>query len=309
VERAQAGSAAEVRPINQFGAKVRPTSASSGSNSVSRAAPSLIAASSSRVDRLGDRRRRERQESSERRRVASILQASAFRSDVTVFRLNARPRPKTGSYPAFRRNTAACVCTIEAAHNPEVAGSNPAPATSKGPWRQGLSLPRRERASFPRVTAWRRRTPSRSGMAEWHGLCDRRDRLQSLAAASTCRRDPSDSLTGAPRNANAGSAGRRCDPSEGPNLFAPRAAVERGDARALGGGRTRCRGNRPELPVFMPDDVLARVRDRDLDEPPADAAPRTASRASALRSRSRPAAMRDVRPVTTDTSLCSPSRR
>src|SRR5213592_4382515 len=60
--------------------------------------------------------------------AASILQASDFCSDVTVFRLNARPRPRTGSKPAFRRNTAERVYTIEAAHNPEVAGSNPAPA-------------------------------------------------------------------------------------------------------------------------------------------------------------------------------------
>jgi hypothetical protein len=40
---------------------------------------------------------------------------------------------KIGSEAAFRRNTAARVSTIEAAHNPEVAGSNPAPATGKGP--------------------------------------------------------------------------------------------------------------------------------------------------------------------------------
>jgi hypothetical protein len=33
--------------------------------------------------------------SSERLQVASALQASGFRSDVTVFRLNARPRQKT----------------------------------------------------------------------------------------------------------------------------------------------------------------------------------------------------------------------
>jgi hypothetical protein len=49
-----------------------------------------------------------------------------------VFRPNAPPRPKTGSDSAFQRNTAERVYTIEAAHNPEVAGSNPAPATSKG---------------------------------------------------------------------------------------------------------------------------------------------------------------------------------
>ena len=66
-------------------------------------------------------------------RGASVLQASRFRGDVTVFRLNARPPPKTGSDPAFRRNEAERVYIIEAAHNPEVAGSNPAPATSKGP--------------------------------------------------------------------------------------------------------------------------------------------------------------------------------
>ena len=63
--------------------------------------------------------------------AASVLQASRFRGDVTVFRLNARPPPKTGSDPAFRRNEAERVYIIEAAHNPEVAGSNPAPATGK----------------------------------------------------------------------------------------------------------------------------------------------------------------------------------
>ena len=40
---------------------------------------------------------------------------------------------ETGSESAFRRNTAERVYTIEAAHNPEVAGSNPAPATGKAP--------------------------------------------------------------------------------------------------------------------------------------------------------------------------------
>ena len=66
------------------------------------------------------------------RDAASVLQASGFRGDVTVFRLNARSRPKTGSEPAFRWNTAERAYTIEAAHNSEVAGSNPAPATYKG---------------------------------------------------------------------------------------------------------------------------------------------------------------------------------
>jgi hypothetical protein len=47
--------------------------------------------------------------------AASVLQASGLPSDVTVFRLNARPRPKTGSRSAFRRNEADRVYMIEAA--------------------------------------------------------------------------------------------------------------------------------------------------------------------------------------------------
>jgi hypothetical protein len=65
--------------------------------------------------------------------TASVVQASGFRSDVTVFRLNAACARDFGLELAFRRNTAARVYAIEAAHNPEVAGSNPAPATAKGP--------------------------------------------------------------------------------------------------------------------------------------------------------------------------------
>ena len=65
--------------------------------------------------------------------AASVLQASGFRSDVTVFRLNASVAGQSGSESAFRRNTAERVYTIEAAHNPEVAGSDPAPATRKAP--------------------------------------------------------------------------------------------------------------------------------------------------------------------------------
>jgi hypothetical protein len=64
--------------------------------------------------------------------AASVLQAFGFRWDVTVFRLNARPRPNR-SEPAFRRNTAERAYMTEAAHNPEVAGSNPAPLPRKGP--------------------------------------------------------------------------------------------------------------------------------------------------------------------------------
>src|SRR5215204_396407 len=51
--------------------------------------------------------------------AASVLQAGGFRGDAAVFRLNEWSRPKTRSEPAFLRNTAAGVYTIEAAHNPE----------------------------------------------------------------------------------------------------------------------------------------------------------------------------------------------
>jgi hypothetical protein len=76
--------------------------------------------------------------------AASVLQAQGFRSDVTAFRLNARPRPNIALEPAFRRNEAERVYVIEAAHNPEVAGSNPAPATTR-PWKQGLCFSSSER--------------------------------------------------------------------------------------------------------------------------------------------------------------------
>jgi hypothetical protein len=57
----------------------------------------------------------------QRLELASVLQAGGFRGDITVFRLNAGARPKTGSECAFRRNEAERVYIIEAAHNPEVA--------------------------------------------------------------------------------------------------------------------------------------------------------------------------------------------
>jgi hypothetical protein len=60
-----------------------------------------------------------------------------------VFRLNARPRPKTRSEPTFRRNTAERVYTIEAAHNPEVAASNPGAGTAQGAGNGALSLTNR----------------------------------------------------------------------------------------------------------------------------------------------------------------------
>jgi hypothetical protein len=72
--------------------------------------------------------------------AASGLQASGFRGDVTVFRLNAADLGESASEPAFRRNTAERVYTTEAAHNPEVAGSNPAPATQEGPGNRAFSV-------------------------------------------------------------------------------------------------------------------------------------------------------------------------
>jgi hypothetical protein len=74
--------------------------------------------------------------------AASFLPASGFRGDVTVFRLNAAVVGKSCSRPAFRRNTAEHVYTIEAAHNPEVAGSNPAPATGKARSRGSFTFSR-----------------------------------------------------------------------------------------------------------------------------------------------------------------------
>jgi hypothetical protein len=84
--------------------------------------------------------------------AASVLQASCFRGDVTVFRLNASGAGQIGSERAFRRNTAERVYTIEAAHNPEVAGSNPAPATEKGPGNGAFFLVRLARLEAPRWT-------------------------------------------------------------------------------------------------------------------------------------------------------------
>jgi hypothetical protein len=51
----------------------------------------------------------------------------------------------TGSEPAFRRNTAERVYISEAAHNPEVAGSNPAPAINL----HGADVRPIERVVFP----------------------------------------------------------------------------------------------------------------------------------------------------------------
>ena len=75
---------------------------------------------------------------SESARAANVLQASGFRGDVTVCSLNAAAVAESSLEPAFRRNEAARVYPSEAAHNPEVAGSNPAPRYSKGPAKRGF---------------------------------------------------------------------------------------------------------------------------------------------------------------------------
>ena len=77
--------------------------------------------------------------------AASVLQASGFRCDLSGFRLDAAPEGRSGLGRAFRRNTAARLYLIEAPHNPEVAGSNPAPAISRGALRGSFT---------PKVTAW-----------------------------------------------------------------------------------------------------------------------------------------------------------
>jgi hypothetical protein len=88
--------------------------------------------------------------SSERLQVASAPQASGFRSDVTVFRLHARPRQRTGSLSAFRRNTAEHAYILEAAHNPEVAGPILPPLRRKalgtGPFLWGRERDRHDEA-------------------------------------------------------------------------------------------------------------------------------------------------------------------
>src|SRR5262245_21528435 len=82
------------------------------------------------------------------KRSASI----ALPRDVTVFCRNARAAAESGQEPAFTRNEAERVYLIEAAHNPEVAGSNLPPLHEKaletGPFRlmrQGRPRSGRER--------------------------------------------------------------------------------------------------------------------------------------------------------------------
>jgi hypothetical protein len=59
--------------------------------------------------------------------------------------------------PALWRNAAVCVHTIEAADNPEVAGSNPAAATSKGPGNR--AFPFRAQIDAPDVALRPRTSP------------------------------------------------------------------------------------------------------------------------------------------------------
>jgi hypothetical protein len=69
----------------------------------------------------------------DRLEAASALQATGLRGDATRFRLKAAAGPRSGLQPAFLWNPAERGYISGEAHNPEVAGSNPAPATAKGP--------------------------------------------------------------------------------------------------------------------------------------------------------------------------------
>jgi hypothetical protein len=62
---------------------------------------------------------------------ARLLQAATLRSDVTVFRLNATDEAESRLKPAMRRNATVRIGSLEAAHDPEVAGSSPAPLLEK----------------------------------------------------------------------------------------------------------------------------------------------------------------------------------
>jgi hypothetical protein len=67
-------------------------------------------------------------------RAASVLQASGVRAIATVFRLNASVAGQSGLGVCISAEYGRTRLHTEAAHDPEVAGSNPAPATHKGPW-------------------------------------------------------------------------------------------------------------------------------------------------------------------------------
>jgi hypothetical protein len=100
--------------------------------------------------------------------IASVLQAPRFRCDVTVFRLNAAAVGQSSLEPAFRRNTAACVYTIEAAHNPEVAGSNP--ALHADPWIDGPSMRCRVALGGAGFAGATRLEPATSGVTGRYGV-------------------------------------------------------------------------------------------------------------------------------------------
>ena len=88
------------------------------------------------------------------------------------------PLARLASERAFRRNTAERVYTIEAAHNPEVAGSNPAPATGKAPETGPFGSFRRcrgsgsvrQRRGKPRRRGRCRRRPSRASNGHGRSL-------------------------------------------------------------------------------------------------------------------------------------------
>jgi hypothetical protein len=91
--------------------------------------------------------RRTGSESSRPPQVQAFCKHQASAAMSPRFRLNAGARPKTGSDSAVRRNEAERVYMIEAALNPEVAGSNPAPATPKGAGNGALGVFRLERGA------------------------------------------------------------------------------------------------------------------------------------------------------------------
>jgi hypothetical protein len=80
-------------------------------------------------------------------RLQAFLQAPGFRGDASVFRLRATGEARSRLEPALRRNAAARLPSLEAADNPEVAGSNPAPATEEAPETGLFRAPRMELAA------------------------------------------------------------------------------------------------------------------------------------------------------------------
>src|SRR5262245_14205171 len=84
------------------------------------------------------------------------------------------PRANLAPSLRFRRHTAEHVYRVEAAHNPEVAGSNPAPATAKGAGNGAFrSLSEQAANSSASVLASARPPTARAEDVRWSSLtCD-----------------------------------------------------------------------------------------------------------------------------------------